>query len=1135
MLNRQTYQSWLEPVGDKSKFLWIHGLPGFGKTVLCSRLVAHARTKTSSPIAHFFLSYESEKRRDPEFALQSWIAQLMAQREDMLDYVNRTIIAEQKSQSPRSTRDIVHQLWWNAAATIPGSTFILDGLDECTVPIEDFLHMLGRTLKARRIRVLIVSRNQSEIREVLTSPSFGDGVDFSDYGISHVDTSDDLQTFSRAMVDSKLASRTLSTKARMDIAQRVASRSEGAFILIKMEAVAAMAARSTSELQNMMNETPSDIDSIYKKHWERIMSLPALYRQRAVLLMTWVALARRPLAVGEIEEAVLIDVGRKQGSAFLDEELPDFIDDDYVDENILWLCGPLLTVVKSATEGRDGTSEWETVTVHFTHSTARSFFLHQIDATELERRPLGQDDNSAGHSLLAQLCLSYIQSPLVWQRHQQHSGGEEYGRQRRATSFFDYAASCWTFHFKRGRETHDEETLSLAEALFDRSNPVWGDWTQYSDNQRGFSVQSLEDERKSEGGQPGPLYYAASEGLSPIVERLLKRGEDVNHRSRMGRTALDAACSIRNLISIHVLLDAGADPTARNESGLSPIHVATVAGDFPIVLEMLNRHPELVNSRDVRGKTPLHLASEFQRLDVLALLLDFDADTDSADVHGLSPLHRAVRRGGQAITLALIESGANVNQAGHHSILPMHVACFYGNSEVLKMLLEHGATVDAVMNQGLQGIHLACSPENSDDIVRQLLEKNADPNARNDIGLTPLHNAARLGHEVVTEMLLNAGANTQEADATGMAALHIAAKFRQGLVISQLLQFHADLFMTDDEGRTALHIATQFGHVDIMSQLLEAGSDPYLADIKGWNAFHLAARYGSEEMFSLLLEHVTEKISAVTGNGWSVLSLAVSSSSQRVPKLVVDHIVRAGGDINAANPNPQSPFYQSTALHVAAGDGLMDSVKVLLDNGADLERNDKDGFTALGRAMNAGFHAVARFLLYRGAYASIADESLSPIQADNDQAESSESAKALLKSGDKSKGISDPQSASPPIRPEEAGDESDDSNKRLTIYALSQACLVELKSLGRAIRFSPYGVLDSTVDDQAGRFQIWAGNIGALQKPQSTGSLDYRLKDFEVTKASVQSGLERLQGAVKRGRTVPNRITRNYANLEQPC
>ncbi|KAH7198805.1 uncharacterized protein B0J16DRAFT_360480 [Fusarium flagelliforme] len=71
------------------------------------------------------------------------------------------------------------------------------------------------------------------------------------------------------------------------------------------------------------------------------------------------------------------------------------------------------------------------------------------------------------------------------------------------------------------------------------------------------------------------------------------------------------------------------------------------------------------------------------------------------------------------------------------------------------------------------------------------------------------------------------------------------------------------------------------------------------------------------------------------------------------------------------------------------------------------------------------------------------------------------------------------------------------------------------------------GTLCVTLEDEQGRFRIWASNLGALQPADSTKSLDRRLKDAPLMRKSVASGLERLELSAKRALAILNKSTPN--------
>ncbi|MEU8826970.1 ankyrin repeat domain-containing protein [Streptomyces sp. NPDC048636] len=80
----------------------------------------------------------------------------------------------------------------------------------------------------------------------------------------------------------------------------------------------------------------------------------------------------------------------------------------------------------------------------------------------------------------------------------------------------------------------------------------------------------------------------------------------------------------------------------------------------------------------------------------------------------------------------------------------------------------------------------------------------------------------------------------------------------------------------------------------------------------------------------------------------------------------VRSLLAGGADIEAADP--RSPFHDGeTVLIGAAGRGAADTVRLLLDAGAEVNARSASGWTALMRACDAGHLDCARVLLDAGA------------------------------------------------------------------------------------------------------------------------------------------------------------------------
>jgi ankyrin repeat protein len=118
-----------------------------------------------------------------------------------------------------------------------------------------------------------------------------------------------------------------------------------------------------------------------------------------------------------------------------------------------------------------------------------------------------------------------------------------------------------------------------------------------------------------------PLGLAAFFGHRAIVEFLLKNGADVNLSARNAQkvTALHGAVARRDVEIVKMLLEAGADPNARQERGFAPLHDAAANGSVALV-ELLLKHGALADSKADDGKTPADMAGERGHKEVVEML-----------------------------------------------------------------------------------------------------------------------------------------------------------------------------------------------------------------------------------------------------------------------------------------------------------------------------------------------------------------------------------------------------------------------------------------------------------------------------------------------------------------------------------
>lgn len=141
------------------------------------------------------------------------------------------------------------------------------------------------------------------------------------------------------------------------------------------------------------------------------------------------------------------------------------------------------------------------------------------------------------------------------------------------------------------------------------------------------------------------LFHAIKNNDVNQVQWLLRMGHAVNKQDAVGNTTLMLAADLQFLDLVALLLEYGASANIQNKFGNTALqlfethqflHSAVKKGDL-VFVQLLLAAGMRVNTQDLAGDTPLHLAAEQQSLELSALLLDYGADLEIANNAGESP------------------------------------------------------------------------------------------------------------------------------------------------------------------------------------------------------------------------------------------------------------------------------------------------------------------------------------------------------------------------------------------------------------------------------------------------------------------------------------------------------------------
>ncbi len=173
-----------------------------------------------------------------------------------------------------------------------------------------------------------------------------------------------------------------------------------------------------------------------------------------------------------------------------------------------------------------------------------------------------------------------------------------------------------------------------------------------------------------------------------------------------------------------------------------------------------------IDSKNQYKCTSLHYAAKSDNKDVVELLIAHGADIHAIDKSKLTPFLLAVKYGHRDIVELLLSKEVEVNDIASQAYIrtALYLAINRDYSDVFNVLVTHVVDVNKKIDQNDNTLlHYAVSCGQK-DMVELLLAKEADVNAKNRLGMTPLHEAARHRYTELFDLLVSNGADPNITD-----------------------------------------------------------------------------------------------------------------------------------------------------------------------------------------------------------------------------------------------------------------------------------------------------------------------------------------------------------------------------------
>ena len=446
------------------------------------------------------------------------------------------------------------------------------------------------------------------------------------------------------------------------------------------------------------------------------------------------------------------------------------------------------------------------------------------------------------------------------------------------------------------------------------------------------SMEQLLDCGVPVDGEPDEnlLRFAVSSYDLDAVRLLLLFGANSNAKDHAGLTPLYTATEVMFLEGAQMLLKYGADPNLSAGRNKETPFAASLKEGKAHFAQLYLEHGAATDVIMANGNTPFIQAMDTStELSIVEMMLKLGSDVNGKNKHGETALFKAINADRLDLVQLLLERGANPNLPGPKHMLWPSVH----RPEILETLLAKGANLKLA-----PGILELATSINSVEAVDALLKYKADPNAKKDGIYTPLCSAIRDDRENLVDKLLAAGADPNLA-ALDFPTFKCVSYHRPHLLI-KVLKAGAN----PHHPKGIVEKCIEQNEIDCLAILFKYGVNVNERNAAGHTALTSAIKNNNLEVLDLLLHQGADP--AVRGQEWPI-TLAVENP--QILSRLLPHI-----DTKKINKG---------ALERAVMANQLDSVKMLLAKGVDVEDKNAGVFSPLTTSIREDRKQIFRYLL----------------------------------------------------------------------------------------------------------------------------------------------------------------------------
>lgn len=350
----------------------------------------------------------------------------------------------------------------------------------------------------------------------------------------------------------------------------------------------------------------------------------------------------------------------------------------------------------------------------------------------------------------------------------------------------------------------------------------------------------------------------------------------------------------------------------------------------------------LLTARDIKS-------SSIEKMNQIALFL-IENGAESKSINGnTTPLSWAAEKGYDKIVDALIEKypeDIDIQDSCENAALIGAIRG--GHRNIVLKLLSKKASVKTTNQFERTPLHVAAYyPKSNSEIVEDLITHGAEIDALDNERQTPLMLLARKFYASdeskvveqikIAKVLLEKGADINAKDDRDNTAFDLAIFWLGTAFIRFLIKQNPDVMSHEESRDLRIFSIAKKGLTEVIKDLLEDGIDPNLQDKKGRTLLHIAIKKKRESLAKFLL---SEKAIIKDSQKNTPFHLAAEVGLTKI----IDDLIENGWDMNTQNKEGNTPL-----MIASKNDNNTSFASMLIDKGCGVDLKDQEGNTVLTR------------------------------------------------------------------------------------------------------------------------------------------------------------------------------------------